>query len=207
MGASVVNLQVWTNRNHQEQVSESIMKIVERYVSEQGFKRIANQETGSWSLGLAYTPQTSWVGLYENQYATRMDAKALEELGVVISKELGTHVLVNTIFDSDVLIMKLFSKGSYLESYHSRPECVAKTISEEEVAHIQSSEKCWDEMLVAGKCINDLQRIWEEDVIFAEATLAALAGCIDLGSEQSVMGFEDLQDSEECNVSYLKFKK
>ncbi|MGL4738625.1 MAG: hypothetical protein ACRCW2_14325 [Cellulosilyticaceae bacterium] len=207
MGASVVNLQVWTSGNHQEQVSESIVEIVERYVSEQGFNRTASQEVGDWSVGIAYASKTSWVGVYENQYASKMDCSVLEALGLMISSELDTHVLVNTIHDSDVLIMKLLSKGTCLACYNSRPECVAQIISEEEVTQLQSSEQCWKDMLITGKTVMDLQRIWEEDVIFAEATLAALAQCIGLCSEQGVMTFEDLQDSEECNVAYLKFKK
>lgn len=207
MGASVVNLQVWTKGNHQEQVSEGIMKIVEGYLSEQGFERIANQQMGDWAIGIAYASHTSWVGVYENQYASRMDSSVLETLGRMISQELNTHVLVNTIFNSEVLTMKLLSQGCYLTCYNSQPECVVQAISEEEVAQLQDGEQCWQDMLIEGKNLMDLQRIWEEDVIFAEATLAALGQCIDLCSEQGVMNFEDLEDSEECNVSYLKFKK
>lgn len=207
MGASIVNLQIWTKGNAQEEWCRGIAEILKKQMGINGFVMAEAHEKSQWTFAMAYALKTPWVGVYEDVGASRLDPTVLEELAVIISKEMETHALVSMVCDSDVLMLSLFSHGEKLETYNSCPEYFAEGISEEQLAQIQHNSECWHEMLIKGCSIEDLTRIWEEDAVFAEATLAALAQCMGMNSEQSVMGFEDLQDSEECQVTYLRFKK
>ncbi|MGL4345320.1 MAG: hypothetical protein ACRCTE_08990 [Cellulosilyticaceae bacterium] len=207
MGASIINLQVWTQGNTEETLRKSITDILKNKIIGQGFQLAEAHEKSSWSVAIAYAPKTSWVGVYENGLASQLDPSFLEEMAVIFSRELATNALVNMVCDSDVLVMQLFQNGKKLETYHSCPDYFEEQISEDQLSHMQRLSACWEHMLAKGYVIDDLTRVWEEQAVFAEVTLAAVAECIGINSEQSVMGFEDLQDSEECQVTYLRFKK
>lgn len=205
MSTSIINLQVWTNSKMQGQFREKMVDALSRYANVNNLIQVGVQEKSDWNIALAYAKNTSWIGLYEE--GSRIDSENLEQLALWISKELETNAIVTQIYDGKVLILQLFSNGDRLDYYNSCPECLVEGISEEQVAEIQSDSICWEKMLVKGYTVDDLTRVWEEDTTVAEATLAALAKCLDMNGEQSVMGYDDLQESEECEVDYYRYKK
>jgi len=174
MGAFFTNVQVYTHSRLPEDLRSTIVTALRRFVPSDTFMEVSPDDpTAERMLVVGPAGPEPWIVVYDSATEGQDEAQLDALAGALSTAAEGTAVSV-LIHDSDVLEMRLWRSGDLLDAYSSCPDYFGPVSRERQVLLAGQPDR-WRDLLIDGVSPADLRRVWDESLLFAEATLAQTA--------------------------------
>jgi len=174
MGAFFTNVQVSIGDRLPEDLRSTIVTALRRFVPSDTFIEVSPDDpTAERMLVVGPAGPEPWIVVYDSATEGQDEAQ-LDALAAALSTPAeGTAVSV-LIHDSDVLELRLWRWGDLLDAYSSCPNYFGPVSRERQVLLAGQPDR-WRDLLLDDVSPADLRRVWDEPLLFAEATLAQTA--------------------------------
>ncbi|NIK69428.1 hypothetical protein [Paenibacillus sp. BK720] len=185
MGSSFANIQLKAaNALSVEQVVQVITELMENNL----FEKV--EEPEDRSIVFSCDGSSPWLTIYD-EFCDDGDQDILDALAEALSLKLGTLAVSNSVYDSDLLYMKLFNQGKCLDTFVNDVDIYNEMT--ESKRRRQGVPSKWAS-LAEEISKEEITRIWGEETVFAEDTLWELSKLYSWNTDRSCTGFRYKKD-------------
>ncbi|WP_201008520.1 hypothetical protein [Paenibacillus glycanilyticus] len=185
MGSSFANIQLKAAEALSvEQMCQAITELMEKNL----FEKV--EEPEDRSIVISWDGSSPWLTIYD-ELSDDGDQDILDALAKALSLKLGTHAVSNSVYDSDLLNMKLFNQGKCLDMFVNDIDAYNKYSKHKRKR--QGAPSKWA-LLREGIVKEQVTGIWQGETVFAEDILWDLSKLFGWNTDQSCTGYRYKRD-------------
>ena len=198
MGTTFSTIQI---KNSQQVEPEQFKKLFCRFIEKKGLFP-ATKEDAQFSYRLAFSDDCSWVTLSSTEYDVGMDSVELE--AKKLAKAMKTYCIVTTIFDSDILLLKLFGATAKQTDRIAigHPDVINEAFGFDS-AKANGKMECWIPLLTEDNTWEHLKEIWSGTYVFVEEALSLMAPLLGMDLKNVSADYRYWEEIEPNNLRVL----
>ncbi|GLX70353.1 hypothetical protein [Paenibacillus glycanilyticus] len=180
MGSSFTNIQLKAVETYtHQQICQAITELMGRSL----FERV--EEPGDRSIVISWDGTSPWVAIYD-QFSDEGDQEMLDAMAGSLAEKLRTCAVSNAVFDSDLLLMRLFDQGKAVDLFVNDIDMYNEYSNQKRKR--QGVPSKWAS-LREGTTKEEITGIWQGEPVFAEDTLWELSALYGWNTDRSCTGF------------------
>ena len=155
-------------------------------------------------IKILYNPNSKWISLYTDAIDTTT-IREIKKISSFYYQLFSTDIIASHVFDSDTLIMSLYSKKKDL--YVSDKDSVNLEIFSYNPNTTKGTVTKWKHLIDNQYNEEDLEKIWEEDYVFAEEKLVEIAKLLGIDEtliNKGLVYFQDINKNKLDNYEIIE---
>lgn len=201
MGAFFTNIQIYIDEKYSIQNREQIITLLKNELIKQGYKETDIQTENTRTLAISNI-NNNWISLYdeyieENHYGE----------SIFLSKSITNPLVLISVFDSDIIDLKLLRNGKILDNFNNQSQIVNKNIFAKARKTLGIKLNPWNILNLDKLALQRLNKAWNNNYVFAEELLEKTAEIMNWNKDYCSVGYKYLGDSKLDDLLFIRFKK